>query len=122
MVFPNDNNEIRTLKVSKVKSNDEEMHTLNNNNATNVSKNDYEQIVLNNWLPIKYFQSFASMDVKIMKAIKHVLADKKAREQNEAEDAYRKEMDQKILRNIISIKMQHFTKKLNQQQSSDKNY
>jgi hypothetical protein len=123
VVFPNDNNEIRTLKVSKAKSNDEEMQTLNNNNAANsVSKNDYELIVLNTWLPIKALQKNANMDGKIMKEIKYVLQDKKVREKQEAEEIYRKEMDQKILRNIISIKMQHFNKKFNEQLSTDKNY
>jgi hypothetical protein len=96
---------------------------LNNNNAANsVSKNDYELIVLNTWLPIKALQKNANMDGKIMKAIKYVLQDKKVREKQEAEEIYRKEMDQKILRNIISIKMQHFNKKFNEQLSTDKNY
>lgn len=124
VVFPNDNNEIRTLKSTKNKTGDEEMQTLNNNNPANnaAPKNDYEQILLNSWLPIKALQKYATMDIKIMKAIKHVSEEKRAREREEAEDLYRKEMDKKILRNIISIKMQHFFKKQSEQLSNDKNY
>lgn len=123
VVFPNDNNEIRTLKVTKAKTGDEEMQTLNNNNAANdVNKNDYENIILNTWIPIKALQEKATMDPKIMKSIKNVLQEKKAREKQEVEDAYRKEMDQRILRNIISIKMQNFNKKFNERLSSDKSY
>lgn len=109
VVFPNKNNEIMTLKrpVNSSKGlHDEEMQTLNNNNAGNSNLQKYESIVVNEWLP-KKFQKGAIMDVKIMKAIKRVLEEKKNRIKQEENEIYRKKMDQKILQNIISIKLQH---------------
>lgn len=85
---------------------DEEMQTLNNNNASNAKPPKYEKIILNEWLPEK-FQKAATMDPKIMKSIKYVLADKKIRAKEEENEAYRKKMDEKILRDIINIKMQN---------------
>lgn len=98
------------------------MQTLNNNNdGKDASKNDYEKIIIDSWMPFKRFRGVARMDLKIMKAVKHVLEDKKIRKQQEAEEAYRKEMDKKLLRNIISIKMQYLAKK-NEQLPNDKNF
>ena len=96
------------------------MQTLNNNNdGKNASKNDYEKIIINSWMPFKRFRGVARMDLKIMKAVKHVLEDKKVKDEQDAEALYRKEMDKKLLRNIISIKMQYLTKK-NEQLTNDK--
>lgn len=122
IVYPNDHNEIRTLKKGNKNVGDEEMQTLNNNNdGKDASKNDYEKIIIDSWMPFKRFRGVARMDLKIMKAVKHVLEDKKIRKQQEAEEAYRKEMDKKLLRNIISIKMQYLAKK-NEQLPNDKNF
>lgn len=121
IVYPNDNNEIRTLLKGNKNVGDEEMQTLNNNNGNEASKNDCEKIIINSWMPIKRLRGVARMDLKIMKAVKHVLEDKKVRKKQELEDAYRKEMDKKLLRNIISIKMQYLTK-TNEQLINDKKF
>lgn len=99
------------------------MQTLNNNNnnGNEASKNDCEKIIINSWMPIKRLRGVARMDLKIMKAVKHVLEDKKVRKKQELEDAYRKEMDKKLLRNINSIKMQYLTKS-NEQLINDKKF
>jgi len=82
---------------------EEEMQTLNNNNASTAN---YEKIILNTWLPSR-FQKYATMDLKIMKQIKVVMEKKIRRQKEEDEDAYRKETDRKILRDIINIKIQN---------------
>jgi hypothetical protein len=108
VVFPNDNNSIRTLK-EPVKSNnngDEEMQTLNNNYVSNADSKNYMKIIVNEWLPQK-FQGEATMDQKIMKKIKHVLQEKKNREVQEQNEEYRRKMDRKILRNLINLKIQN---------------
>lgn len=109
VVFPGNNNEIRTIKNPDRKPRDlgdEEMQTLNNNNQTSAKPPKYDPIIVNEWLPEK-FQQPATMDLKIMKSIKHVLEEKKIREKEEESEAYRKRMDEKILRDIINIKMQN---------------
>lgn len=112
VVFKDENNEIRTIKNPAASRGirdigDEEMQTLNNNNNTGSSKPpEYEKIIVNEWLPEK-FQKVAIMDPKIMKMIRHVLEDKKIRKKEEENDAYRRKMDEKILRDIINIKMQN---------------
>lgn len=110
VVFLNENNEIRTMKTIEKNPRDigdEEMQTLNNNNGNrNVSPPKYEQIIVNTWLPQK-FQEVAKMEPKIMKKIKNCLEEKKIRFKQEADVAYRRKMDEKILRDIISIKMQN---------------
>lgn len=109
MVFPGNNNEIRTIKNPDRKPRDlgdEEMQTLNNNNQASAKPPKYDPIIVNEWLPEK-FQQPATMDLKIMKSIKHVLEEKKIREKEEESEAYRKRMDEKILRDIINIKMQN---------------
>jgi hypothetical protein len=107
-VFPDKDNEIKTVRGPKKDSADvgqEELQTLNNNDA-NLSAQNYEKIVVNNWLPTK-FHKFATMDPKIMKAIK-VVMEKKVQSQKEEEiELYRKKTDEKILRDIISIKIQN---------------
>ncbi|XP_070490291.1 transient receptor potential cation channel protein painless-like [Chironomus tepperi] len=109
VVFTNEQNEIRTIK-NPVKAprdiGDEEMQTLNNNNSGSAKSPKYENIIVNEWLPAK-FQKPAVMDPKIMKSIKHVLEEKKIRSKEEEKEAYRKKMDEKILRDMISIKMQN---------------
>ncbi|KAG5672162.1 hypothetical protein PVAND_002315 [Polypedilum vanderplanki] len=111
VVFLNEDNEIKTIKtVEKVARDlgDEEMQTLNNNNAGNASTPKYENIIVNAWLPIRKFHENAKMDHKIMKSIRHVLIEKKNREIEEEKEAYRKKIDQKILRDIINIKIQNY--------------
>lgn len=108
MVFPDNDNEIKTVRGLIKQSADvgeEELQTLNNNNA-NATNVVYEKIVLNNWLPSK-FQKFATMDPKIMKAIKAVMEQKVQRQKEEEQEAYRKKTDEKILRDIINIKIQN---------------
>ena len=107
VVFPDNDNEIKTTRGPIKSSNDvgeEELQTLHNNNPA--STNNYEKIVVNNWLPSR-FQKYARMDPKIMKQIKVVMEQKVQRQKEEDEDAYRKETDQKILRDIINIKIQN---------------
>lgn len=107
VVFPDNDNEIKTVKGPVKASGDvgeEELQTLNGNKQ-NASPN-YEKIIVNNWLPGK-FQKYATMDAKIMKAIKVVMELKVQRQQEEDADAYRKQTDQKILRDIINIKIQN---------------
>lgn len=108
VVFPDNDNEIKTGRGPIKASGDvgeEELQTLNNNNA-NASKEVYEKIILNNWLPSK-FQKYATMDPKIMKAIKAVMEQKVQRQKEEEQEAYRKKTDEKILRDIINIKIQN---------------
>lgn len=108
MVFPDNDNEIKTFRGTNKSSNDvgeEELQTLNNN-TPNTSSSNYEKIVLNNWLPSR-FQKYATMDPKIMKQIKVVMEKKIQRQREEDQEAYRKETDRKILRDIINIKIQN---------------
>lgn len=108
-VFTGEGNEIRTIKHPEKAPRDigdEEMQTLNNNNSGSAKAPKYENIIVNEWLP-KMFQKPAIMDPKIMKSIKHVLEEKKIRSKEEESEVYRKKMDEKILRDMISIKMQN---------------
>lgn len=108
VVFPDEQNEIKTVRDAAGKPSadvgEEELQTLNNN--TSGGTLNYERIVVNNWLPRK-FQKFATMDPKIMKAIKAVMELKAQRQKEEAQEAYRKSTDAKILRDIINIKIQN---------------
>lgn len=108
VVFPDNGNEIKTAQLGTAKTGDvgeEELQTLNNNNA-NSSSGSYEKIVVNNWLPSR-FQKYATMDPKIMKAIKAVMEQKVQRQKEEEQEAYRRRTDEKILRDIINIKIQN---------------
>lgn len=107
VVFPDSENEIKTVRGAAKPSTDvgeEELQTLNNNTAGGTP--NYERIVVNNWLPAK-FQKYATMDPKIMKAIKAVSEQKVQRQKEEEQEAYRKTTDAKILRDIINIKIQN---------------
>lgn len=107
-VFPDKDNEIKTVRDPAKVSGDageEELQTLNNNNA-NASPPNYEKIVVNDWLPTK-FHKYATMDPKIMKAIKVVMEQKVQTQKEEERDLYRKNTDEKILRDIINIKIQN---------------
>lgn len=107
VVFPDKDNEIKTVRGSATPSGDvgeEELQTLNNN--LNAPKPSYESIIVNNWLPTR-FQKNAAMDPKIMKTIKSVLEQKIQRQALEAQEAYRKTTDQQLLRDIISLKIQN---------------
>lgn len=109
VVFTNEGNEIRTIKNPQKAPRDigdEEMQTLNNNNPGSAKPPKYENIIVNEWLPEK-FQKPAIMDPKIMKSIKHVLEEKKVRSKEEENEIYRRKMDEKILRDMINIKMQN---------------
>lgn len=106
VVFPDSDNEIKTFRGPIKSSSDpgeEELETLNNNNASTAN---YEKIVVNNWLP-SHFQRYAKMDPKIMKQIKVVMEQKVQRQREEEQDEYRKQTDRKILRDIINIKIQN---------------
>lgn len=108
VVFPDNGNEIKTYRGAIKPSSDvgeEELQTLNNNNPSDTSVK-FEKIVVNNWLPER-FQKFATMDPKIMKQIKLVFEKKIQRQKEEEHEAYRRETDQKILRDIINIKIQN---------------
>lgn len=108
VVFPDKDNEIKTVRGSAKPSGDvgeEELQTLNNNNP-NAPKPSYESIVVNNWLPVR-FQKNATMDPKIMKTIKLVLEQKIQRQKLEEQESYRKATDQKILQDIINLKIQN---------------
>lgn len=108
VVFPDNDNEIKTARGLIKASGDageEELQTLNNNQA-NASNGSYEKILVNNWLPSR-FQKYATMDQKIMKAIKAVMEQKIQRQKEEQQEAYRKKTDEKILRDIINIKIQN---------------
>lgn len=108
VVFPENGNVIKTVRNSPKPSQDvgaEELQTLNNN-AGAEAKQNYENIVVNNWLPTK-FQKDATMDPKIMKAIKQCMESKAQRSRDEALEIYRKRTDEKIIRDIISIKQQN---------------
>lgn len=105
VVFPDNDNEIKTVRDSTAVTSDvgeEELQTLNGNKQ-NASQN-YEKIVVNNWLPGR-FQKFATMDAKIMKAIKVVMEVKAQRQKEEDAETYRKQIDQKLLKDIINIKI-----------------
>lgn len=105
VVFPDNDNEIKTVKDSTTVTSDvgeEELQTLNGNKQS--ASQNYEKIVVNNWLPAR-FQKFATMDAKIMKAIKVVMELKVQRQKEEDAEAYRKQIDQKILKDIINIKI-----------------
>lgn len=108
VVFPDDdNNFIKTTRILSQNVGDvgaEELQTLNNN-SPNESRQNYENIIVNNWLPSK-FQKNASMDPKIMKAIKKVMEQKVQRQKEEDLEEYRRKTDAKILRDNISIKIQ----------------
>lgn len=107
-VFPDKDNEVKTVRGPNKASGDvgeEELQTLNNNNA-NASTSNYEKIVVNDWLPSR-FQKFATMDPKIMKAIKIVMEQKIQRQKEEEFEVFRKQTDEKIIKNIISIKIQN---------------
>jgi hypothetical protein len=107
-VFPGQGNEIKTIRGAE-KSNadvgEEELQTLNNNNS-NSSPPNYQKIIVNDWLPSK-LQKFATMDPKIMKAIKIVMEQKVQRQKEEDNDALRKKTDEKILKDIITIRIQN---------------
>lgn len=109
VVFLDNDNEIKTARGplnSTFHVGEEELQTLNNNSApTSASK--LEKIVLNNWLPSR-FQKFATMDPKIMKQIKVVMEQKSQRQKVEEQEAYRKEMDRRLLRDIVNIKIQNY--------------
>lgn len=107
VIFPNQSSEIKTVCGSQKSGRDvgdEELQTLNNNNA-NGSKVLYENIIVNEWLPSK-FQRPAVMDHKIMKSIKIVLEQKAERAQNEENELNRIKMNERICKDIVSIKMQ----------------
>lgn len=82
----------------------EERIILNNNDSDAPVKN-LVNIVVNNWLPTRFHRN-ATMDIKIMKAIKIVNEQKVARQKEEDREVYRRSTDQKILRNIINLKIQ----------------
>lgn len=108
VVLPDNDNEIKTVRgpiKSSADTGEEELQTLNNNQS-NTSTANYEKIIVNSWLPSR-LQKFATMDPKIMKAIKVVMEQKIQRQREEEQDAYRKETDRKILRDIINIKIQN---------------
>lgn len=108
VVFPDNNNEIKTFRGPLGASSDpgeEELQTLNNN-SSNATPQNYERITVNTWLPSKFHKT-ATMDHKIMKAIKVVMEQKVQRQREEDQEAYRKKTDQKILRDIINIKIQN---------------
>lgn len=108
VVLPDNDNEIKTVRdpiKSSVDAGEEELQNLNNI-LSNTSTANYEKIVVNSWLPSR-FQKFATMDPKIMKAIKVVMEQKVQRQKEEEQEAYRKETDRKILRDIINIKIQN---------------
>lgn len=108
VVFPENGNVIKTVRVVAKPAQDvgaEELQTLNNN-ASAEAKLNYENIVVNNWLPQKFHKE-ATMDPKIMKAIKGCMEQKAQRSRDEALEIYRKKTDEKIIRDIISIKQQN---------------
>ena len=107
-IFPGQGNEIKTVRniiKIKVDAGDEELQTLNNNNSSLTPQN-YEEIILNEWLPAK-LQKFATIDPKIMKAIKIVMEQKVQRQKAEDVVALRKETDEKVLKDIITIRIQN---------------
>ncbi|CRL03901.1 CLUMA_CG017022, isoform A [Clunio marinus] len=108
VVFPDKDNEIKTARNLQKLSNDvgaEELQTLNNN-ASNAASSHYERIVVNNWLPSR-FHRYATLDPKIMKAIKLVMESKAVRQKEEEQEIYRKKTDEKLLRDVISLKIQN---------------
>jgi hypothetical protein len=109
-VFPDENNELKTLRREQPRSiiyqGDEEMQTLNNNRTTESSTN-YQKIIINGWLPA-YLHRVATLDKKIMKEIKNVNERKIERESDEGRDLYRKQVDKKLLRDIVNIKIQNY--------------
>lgn len=108
IVFPDNENTIKTVRNPRKSPGDvgaEELQSLNNNNP-NESKQNYEDIVVNNWLPSKFHKS-ATMDPKIMKTIKAVMEQKVQRQKEEALEEHRRRTDAKIMRDIISIKIQN---------------
>lgn len=107
-IFPDKDNEIKTVRSAVKASSDvgeEELQTLNNNNSNGPTPN-YENIIVNNWLPEK-FQKNATMDPKIMKTIKVVMEQKAHRGKEEERDVYRKKTDEKILRDMLNLKIQN---------------
>lgn len=109
-VFPNENNELKTLRREEPKSinntGDEEMQTLNNNSSRETSSS-FQQIEINGWLPAP-FRYVATLDRKIMKEIKFVTERKIQRESDEGRDVYRQRVDEKLLRDVVNIKIQNF--------------
>lgn len=107
IVYPDKGNEIKTSNSASNAVNnvgDEERIILNNNDSNAPAKN-LVNIVVNNWLPTRFHRN-ATMDIKIMKAIKIVNEQKVARQKEEDREVYRRSTDQKILRNIINLKIQ----------------
>lgn len=109
-VFPSENNELKTLRREEPRSinnaGDEEMQNLNNNSSRETSTS-FQNIVINGWLP-KSFHRVATLDKKIMKEIKYVTERKIERESDEGRDHYRKHVDKKLLRDVVSIKIQNY--------------
>lgn len=109
IVYPDVNNEIKTSCNQNKAINEigeEELQTLNNNNNANAPRETYENIIVNGWLP-KRFQKISIMDPKIMKAIKVVMEQKVQRQKEEEFELYRKRTDEKILKDIINIRIQN---------------
>lgn len=107
VIFPDKDFEIKTLRGSFKPSNDvgdEELQTLNNN--ANAPKPNYENIVLNNWLPGR-FKKNSTMDPKIMKSVKIVLEQKIQRQKSDEHELYRRTTDQKLIQDIINLKIQN---------------
>lgn len=121
-VFPGQGNEIKANRSSASKPTvdvgEEELQTLNNNNANSSTKN-YQKIVVNDWLP-KKFQKFATMDPKIMKAIKVVMEQKVLRQKEEDFEDLQKKTHEKLLKDLITVRMQN--NRLQQEISSIKKH